>query len=303
MIRFLRYKRISLAVFLILIVGSAGLVASKGLEFGIEFTGGTIFELEFQEERPQIPLVREKLAELGYSGQVQTTDEAGMIFRMRDLSAQERLEVLEGIESLAEFEEMRLESIGPVIGAELRNKTALIAALALASIVVYIAFAFSRVREPLSSWYYGGSSLIAVAHDVLVPLGVFSVLGALYGVEVTIPVVVALLTVVGYSINNTVVVFDRIRENTALREKESDFSFTEVVNESLNQTLSRQVNTALSTLLVLLAIFFFGGETMRFFSLALIVGIVAGTYSSIFAVPSLLAFFAERKSVDNNSKT
>jgi preprotein translocase subunit SecF len=185
------------------------------------------------------------------------------------------------------------------VGKELRDKTMILIVLSLLAIILYIAFAFSRIKEPLSSWYYGGVSLAALFLDILVPLGIFAYLGSVYGVQITIPVVVALLTVIGYSINNTVVVFDRIRENTILQEKNKEFQFEEVIQESLRQTLSRQLNTAISTLLVLGAIFFFGGETMRYFALALIVGITMGIYSSLFVAPTLLAYFAQRKGVDS----
>lgn len=296
---FLKYKRIYLGIFLFFIVASLASLGLHGLKFGIEFTGGTIFEVRFEQERPDLPQVRQTLVgeELG-PVEVQTTGDQGMIFRMKDLSAQERATVLTSLETFGEFEELRFESIGPVVGKELRDKTLILIVLSLAVIILYIAFAFSRIKEPLSSWYYGGVSLFALFLDVLVPLGVFAYLGAIYGIQVTIPVVVALLTVIGYSINNTVVVFDRIRENTVLREKDVEFDFEEVMSVSIRQTLSRQLNTAISTLLVLGAIFFFGGETLRYFALALILGISMGIYSSLFVAPTLLSYLARRRGVD-----
>jgi preprotein translocase subunit SecF len=186
--------------------------------------------------------------------------------------------------TMVEIEEKRFESIGPVIGQELRQKTILVAIVALLSMILYIAFSFRKVQRPLKSWQYGIISVIALFHDLLIPLAVFSILGRYYGIEFTIPVVTALLAVLGYSINNTVVVFDRIREH--LLRAGDDFDKT--VNASLNETLSRQINTSLTTLFVAGAIYFFGGATLQYFALALVLGILAGTYSSIFLAGPLL---------------
>ena len=209
-----------------------------------------------------------------------------MLIRMKDISEETHQTVLQKLSEDNEIEERRFESIGPVIGQELKEKTKILIVIALFSIVLYIAFAFRRLQRPLKSWQYGLASLLALFHDVLIPIGVFSILGKFYGVQITIPVIAALLTVLGYSINNTVVVFDRIRENLI---RTVGGNFTETVNKSLNQTLTRCLNTSLTTLLVLLAIFFFGGVTLKYFALVLIIGITAGTYSSIFLASPLLA--------------
>ena len=181
-------------------------------------------------------------------------------------------------------EEIRFESIGPVIGQELKDKTKIVVVVALLSMIVYIALAFRRVQRPLRSWQYGIASVLALFHDILIPLGIFVILGKFYGIEISIPIITALLAVLGYSINNTVVVFDRIRENLLTGVE----TFQEIVDISLNQTLSRQINTSLTTLFVAGAIFFLGGETLKYFALALILGICAGTYSSIFLAGPIL---------------
>ena len=218
---------------------------------------------------------------------------------MKDISEDTHQEIVQKLNETGELEERRFESIGPTIGRELKEKTKIVIVLALLAIVLYIALAFRRIQRPVSSWQYGIASLLALFHDVLIPLGIFSVLGKFFGVQITIPVIVALLTVLGYSINNTVVVFDRIRENLLKAPYQNLVGgYEDVVNISLNQTLTRQINTALTTLFVLTAIFFLGGETLKYFALALILGIIAGTYSSIFlASPILVSWLRWRKKI------
>ena len=262
-----------------------------GLNPGIDFTGGSILELEYQGPRPSDSAIKESLSDLG-TIYVQPSGQSGVIIRMKNIDENTHQSILQTLSDGYEFEERRFESIGPTIGRELKDKTKILVVIALFSIVLYISFAFRKVQRPIKSWQYGIASLIALFHDVLIPLGVFSVLGKLYDVQVTIPVVAALLTVLGYSINNTVVVFDRIRENLIRRV---GATFEETTNKSLNQTLARCINTSVTTLLVLLAIFFFGGSTLKFFALALIIGIAAGTYSSMFLVgPILVAWLSWR---------
>ncbi len=198
-------------------------------------------------------------------------------------------------ENTIEIIEKRFESIGPVIGSELKEKSVKAIMIVLASIVLYIGWVFRRVSRPVSSWKYGLIALVALFHDIIITLGIFSVLGHFYGVEVGMPFVVALLTILGYSVNDTIVVFDRTRENL-LRSAWDDFE--EVVNRSVNGTLVRSLNTSLTTLVVLLAVYFFGGATIQYFILALIIGIIAGTYSSIFIASPLLVSLAKLKKKD-----
>ena len=172
-------------------------------------------------------------------------------------------------------------------------REALVILLVILAILIYITFAFRKVSRPVVSWKYGIVSLIALFHDVLIPLGIFSVLGNFFSVEITIPIVTAFLIVLGYSINDSVVVFDRVRENL---NKNKNILFEKIVDNSLNQTLTRSINTSFTTLLVLFAIFFFGGDTLKYFSLALILGLICGTYSSIFLASPLLAGWREKKS-------
>lgn len=299
MISFVKYRKIYFIFSGVLILGSLACLAIFGLKMGIDFTGGSVLELEFKTERPANPEIQEKLADLNLGEfYIQPTGEKGVILRLRDISEETHQLLLEKLGELQELQELRFESIGPVVGKELKEKTKIVIVLSLLAILFYIAFSFRRIQKPVSSWQYGVVSLLALFHDVLIPLGVFSILGKLYEVQITIPVVVALLTVLGYSINNTVVVFDRIRENLlkALHQKYGEGGFEETVDRSLNQTLTRSLNTSLTTLFVLIAIFFLGGETLKYFALALILGIVAGTYSSFFlASPILVSWYNWRK--------
>ncbi|MFC1663684.1 protein translocase subunit SecF [Patescibacteria group bacterium] len=291
-IPFLKYKKIYFAFSGVLILASILSLIVFGLNLGIDFKGGSILEVEYQTERPSNQTIKDNLADfdLGLS-YVQPAGERGVILRTKDLTEEVHQQVLEKLKETGDFEERRFESIGPVVGQELKEKTKVIIILALLAIVLYIAFAFRKIQRPLGSWQYGIASLLALFHDILIPLGVFSVLGKFYQVEISIPVITALLAVLGYSINNTVVVFDRIRENLIKRRD----GFEETVDQSLNQTLTRSINTSLTTLFVLFAIFFFGGETLRYFSLALILGISMGTYSSIFLASPILVVWLKRK--------
>ena len=294
-IDFLKYKKIYFIFSATLILASLGFLIVFGLKPGIDFTGGSILEIEYKTERPSNQEIKETLSDLDLGGVlVQPTGERGIILKMKDISEDTHQEVLEKLKENKELEERRFESIGPVIGRELKQKTKIVIILSLLAIVLYIAWAFRKISRPIPSWQYGIASLVALFHDVLIPLGILSVLGKFYGVQITIPVITALLAVLGYSINNTVVVFDRIRENLLRRVG----TYQEIVNNSLNQTLTRSINTSLTTLFVLVAIFFLGGITLKYFALALILGIIAGTYSSLFLTsPILVAWLRWRKRV------
>jgi len=293
---FIKHRKIYFIFSGIIIIASLASLFIFGLKPGIDFTGGSILEIEYKDIRPSNQEIRGSLSGLDLGEvYVQPTDEKGVIIRMKDISEETHQEVIQKLSESNELEELRFESIGPVIGQELRGKTKIVVTLSLLAIVLYIAFAFRRLSFPAKSWQYGITSLIALVHNILIPLGIFSYLGEFYGVQLTIPVIVALLTVLGYSINDTVVVFDRIRENLL---KGTGKDYEETVDLSLNQTLTRSINTSLTTLFVLLAIFFLGGETLRYFALALILGITFGTYSSIFlATPTLVSWLKLKKRI------
>ncbi len=190
--------------------------------------------------------------------------------------------------------ELRFDAVGPSIGEELKRKSIYAIIFVLIAIILYIAWAFRKVSKPVASWKYGLAAIAALFHDVLITVGVFVILGKYFGVEVNAPFIVALLTVLGYSVNDSIVVFDRIRENLP----KSDEDFENTINTSVNQTITRSINTSLTTLIVLLSIVFFGGATIKSFALALSIGIFIGTYSSIFLASPLLVVWEKFRSRD-----
>jgi len=304
-LNFIKYRKIYYIFSGLMIVFSIIALSLWGLKFGIEFLGGSILELEYGRERPSNEQIMEKLKDfdLGETS-IQPTGDKGVIIRMKSIDEKVHQDVLNSLKQdiqlvpkeggkegememkidVIPIEEKRFEAIGPVVGEELKRKTIWAAIASLACMIIYIAFAFRKVQKPVSSWVYGIISFIALCHDIFIPLGIFALLGKFYGVEITIPVITALLTVLGSSINNTVVVFDRIRENLLMRGE----SFETVANNGMNQTLTRQINTSLAILFTVSAIYFFGGATLKYFSLALILGVLAGTYSSFFVASPLL---------------
>lgn len=269
-----------------------------GLKTGIDFRGGSLLEVEFTGVRPDNQTIKEKLfsLELGEI-EVQLTGEQGAILRLKSIDEETHQQVLMALSSINEAEaeqviEKRFDSIGPVIGKELKRTSLWAILLALAGIIFYIAFVFRKVSKPVASWKYGLCALVALFHDVFIPVALFALLGYFLKVEIDLYFIVALLTILGYSVNNTIVVFDRVRENLKRRVGED---FSETVNMSIKQTFVRSINASLTTVFVLLSIFLFGGATTKYFALALIVGIVAGTYSSILLATSFLVTWERRR--------
>ncbi len=291
MIDFFKYRKICYTISLSLIVASLLALPIFGINLGIEFTGGTIMEVEYQGEVPETGEIRAALTELGIGEvTVQPVDNNSFIIKTADLNQEEYQLVRE---ALKESKENSFESIGPAIGKELKDKALLSIILSSLAIAIYITITFSGTGgKNVKSWQYGAiAACLGFLHDVLIVLGIFIVLGKTHNIQITIPIAIALLTVLGYSINNTVVIFDRIRENTPKNPK---LEFREVINKSINETLSRSINTSLTTLLALVAVLFFGGETLRWFILAMIMGISIGTYSSVFLAGPLLASWSEK---------
>ncbi len=286
MFNFTKYSTIYYIFSGILIIAAIASLIIFGLKFGIEFTGGSNMEIDFTEQRPVNEEISKVLSSFNLGEIViQPTGEKGAILKFKGIDEETHQKVLAEINKLSPVQEKSFQFIGPSIGQELKNKTQISIVLALLAITLYIAFAFRKVSRPVTSWKYGITSLIALFHDILIPLGVFSILGKFYNVEITIPIVAAMLTIIGFSVHDTIVIFDRIRENILRRGMDS---FDEIVDISLNQTLGRSINTTITTLFVMVSIFFFGGETLKYFSLMLIIGITAGVYSSIFIAGPLL---------------
>lgn len=260
-------------------------------KFGIDFTGGSLVEVQFKGERPAVSEVRDVLTAFGDAG-VQPADEQGMLIRLPPLTQETHTAVLKKLEErFGSVTELRFETIGPTIGAELRNKSLTALAIVFVAIVFYIAYTFRRVSKPISSWVYGLITMVTAFHDVIIPLGLFAVLGKFMGIEINAAFVAAILTIMGYSINDTIVVLDRVRENLS----RGSGAFEDLVEKSVRQTIARSVITGIGALLALIAIFFFGGDTVKYFALALIVGIAVGAYSSIFIAAPLLVTWHQRQ--------
>ena len=283
---FTKYSRLYYIISGILIIATIVSLSMFGLKFGIEFVGGSNMEVDFQNQRPSNETIQNALKSFNLGDvTVQPTGTTGAILQFKGVDEATHQQVLAGLNKLTPTTEKSFQYIGPSIGQELRNATELAIVLALVAITLYIAFAFRKVSKPVSSWKYGITSLIALFHDVLIPIGVFSILGHFYNVEITVPIVAALLTILGFSVHDTIVIFDRIRENILRRGMGQ---FEDTVNWSLTQTLGRSISTVVTVEFVLVSLFFLGGETLKYFALALIIGITSGAYSSIFIASPLL---------------
>lgn len=271
----------------ILLIPSIISLSLWGLKLGIDYTGGSLIQFFFSGQRPALVELQNVVSELQLGTPIiQPSADNKYIVRLNDLNEEQHQLLLAKVkEKLPNANEERFETVGPTLGAELSKKAGWALAAALACIIIFISWAFRKVSRPVASWKYGLAAVIALIHDTIITLGVFSIIGHFLNVEIDSLFVPAILTVIGFSVHDTIVVFDRTRENL-FRGVAVDF--VAVVNKSVNETFARSINTSLTTLLVLFALFFFGGETIHYFSLALIVGIIVGTYSSIFVASPII---------------
>ena len=277
-----KYRKIFFTISLITIALSFYAMATKGFNAGIDFKGGSIIEVSY-DKRPDIETLKGTLDKAGFTdARIQMAGDSDVVVKTRALSEADRQKLsttlaLPGLK----MQEKRFSSIGPTIGAELRTKAWYAIVLVMLGIVLFIAYAFRHVSEPISSWKYGMITTATLLHDIIVPAGVFVWLGK----EVDTLFIVALLSIMGISVHDTIVVFDRIRENLKLKVS-NDFATT--VGTSLRQTFTRSINTSLTVMLVLATLFFFGPASTKDFSLILWIGIFIGTYSSVFIASPLL---------------
>lgn len=277
-----------------LVVASVVALGAWGLNLGVDFKGGSVTEIEFTGARPDAATVRTLVGTMPALKET-TVSEAGtdrLVIRTGQLTEVEHQELLKAFVKAYPSSgprEARFDSIGPAIGAELKSKSLTAILLVLIAIILYIAMVFRAMRRVLSPWTMSFAAIVALLHDVLIPLGVFAALGHFADVQITAVFVAALLTILGYSVSDTVVIFDRVRENILRGAKDS---FGVVVHTSVMQTLVRSLNTTLTTLVSLVAIYLFGGESIRYFALALILGIGLGAYSSIFVASPLLVWMS-----------
>ncbi len=278
----------------ILMVASIVALSIWGLRLGIDFSGGSLLEVSYSTDRPDLHTMEQSLAEFELESlKIQPAGEHEYILRFEEIDEDTHQNIFSKLQTEDnELTENRFEAIGPSIGNELKTKAIQSIIIVLLFIVIYIAYAFRKVSKPVASWKYGISAIIALVHDILIITGIFAALGYFFRVEVDSLFVTALLTILGFSIHDTIVTFDRTRENLI---KNKDESFDDIVNISVNQTIVRSLNTSITTLFVLLAIYIFGGETIKNFVLALILGVVIGTYSSIFIASPLLSMWHKKK--------
>jgi preprotein translocase subunit SecF len=288
MFKIIQKRKIWYILSSIIIIPGIIIIATGGLKLGIDFSGGSLIRVAFNEQKPSVQQIEEALTnqDLG-TIKAQPLGENEMTIRLKNIDNDRYQEILLLLnEKFGSVEEKSFESIGPTIGEELRKKAIIAIILVLVFIILYISFVFRKMSGgTVKSWVYGLGALVALFHDILIVVGFFAILGKFWNVEIDILFITALLTVLGFSVHDTIVVYDRIRERLKISYNKT---FEETVNESVNQTLIRSINTSLTTLLVLLALYLFGGESIRFFMLALIVGIIAGTYSSIFVASPFL---------------
>lgn len=264
------------------------LISIFGLKFGIDFKGGAQTGIEYTDTRPDVELVETAITKLELGEVViQPVGDTEYVIKSRDLTEPEHQALLKavGIDGKYKNTEKSYTSIGPSIGNELKQKAIWAIILVMAAIICFIAYAFRKVSRPVSSWKYGFIAIITLIHDIAIPTGAFALISHYSGIEIDTLFIVALLTVLGLSVSDTIVVFDRIRENIK-NHTSTDFAHT--VGTSLSQTFTRSINTSLTVILVLFSLFLFGPESTKTFALVLTIGLFFGTYSSIFLASPLL---------------
>lgn len=299
MLDVIRYYKIFFILSGIAVVASVAMLIFYGLNLGIDFRGGSLMEIKFQNAvDPQKVSADLSAAGLG-TILVQPTAPDQVLIKIPSANTQEQHLAVQDLikKNFGNFEELRFDSIGPVVGQELRTQAYWQISLVILGILLYISYAFRkigvrRIDKKVTPWKMGLAAVIALVHDLVVTLGVFALLGKFWHVEIDSMFVTALLIILGFSVHDTIVVFDRVRENMQLKPGNT---FAELLNYSVNQTLTRSINTSVTVLFVLLALALFGGPTIFYFVVALIIGIIIGTYSSIYIASSLLLVWSKEK--------
>lgn len=288
----MRFKVYYFVLSILIILPGLYYLFTSGLKLGIDFTGGALIEYQFEKNIDKNDLHRE-ISDKGIEvGSINSSEGNIYIIRTKPTEPEKLNSLKQSLnQKFGSVDERRREFVGPLIGAELRGKALIAVAISSMMIVLYIAFSFRKIPKPQSSWRFGIAAVLALVHDILVVIGVFAILGKFFAVEVDTLFVTALLTVIGFSVHDTIVVFDRIRENLI---KHMGKKFIDIANLSVVQTLGRSLNTSLTVVFVLIALLLFGGETIRWFVVALLIGIISGTYSSIFNATALLVWWEEK---------
>ncbi len=281
----IKYKKIFFALAIILVGGSLATMIVRGFRVGVDFTGGSVLEVSY-DVRPSAEVVKGHILPLRPDAQVQEVGASDLLIRTEPIDQATKDSLLTALSfDDSHATEKRFNTIGPSVGKELRSKAILSVIMVSLAIILFIAFAFRKVARPISSWTYGLIAIVVLVHDVVIPAGFFSLLG----LQVDTLFVVGLLTILGVSINDTIVVFDRIRENLATNEsKHVKEEFAQTVGKSINQTFVRSLMTSVTVLIALAALWVFGPESTRNLSIAMFLGMFFGTYSSIFLASPLL---------------
>lgn len=320
-----RHKKIFLIIAAVIVLSGLAIVALLGLKPGIDFTGGSLMEVRYSA-LPEKTVVEETVADLSLGNVLvryaKSEAGSGYLVTTRDLTNEERATLETKLTTLGtDGELVRFTSIGPVIGEELKDKAVWAIGAVLGLIIIYVAFAFAGVGAPVSSWVYGFMTILVLGHDILVPVAFMSLMGYFVGAEVDVLFVTVLLTILGFSVNDTIVIFDRIREKLTQNRTESKKHipvvggkdevrvtykltkpFAQLVGEAIDETMTRSINTSLTVLMALIALYFFGSSVTELFALSLMVGIVAGAYSSIFIASPLLVLYQEWQEAKGGNK-
>ncbi len=287
----IKYKFVFIGFSTILTLAAIASMIGFGYKQGIDFAGGTLWQVQFAQSGVTAPALQDFLANQSLDGTtVRPGDQNAFSIQTQQLSEDQHAVLASKIQQqFGSFTELSFSSVGPSIGSELRNGAITAFLLVLLGISLYVAFAFRKVSYPVNSWKYGIATLITLFHDALIPAGAFAFWGWRYGVEIDTNFIVALLVVMGFSVHDTIVVFDRIRENLLLAKNKNDLAG--IINISIKQTFARSVNTSLTLMIVLVALYLFGATSLSWFTLMMLVGTLTGTYSSIFVASPMLTFF------------
>jgi len=289
MVKIIQQRKYAYAFSIITTVLSIVFIMIWGLNLGIDFKGGTLMEVRFTTEQvPEATAVQETLTPLELKSlTVQPTENKGMILRYLASDDAANSKVLTALQTFdPSVTQVRTDFVGGSVSSQITKNALTGTVMSIIAIALFIAYAFRGVSGKVKSFEYGIGAVIALAHDIIITIGVFAFLGHFYDVEVGVPFIAALLTILGYSVNDTIVVYDRVRENLTRSSLKEDFETT--VNRSLNETLGRSINTSLTVIITLIAIVLFGGDSIRYFGVALLTGVAFGTYSSIYVSSALL---------------
>ena len=285
--KILNYSKLLIAISLLIIISGIFIISTFGFKTSIEYTGGTVFSFNSTRQE-DLSSIKGLLKELGFETSEVSQDKQLVKIKVSEANADKVVEIKDKIlSSNKDFKLEGIETVGSSMGIEFAKNSFIALVLSLLGILVFVTYSFYNLPNNIPSWQFGLATLVAMFHDVLIVISFFSLMGYFYGVEIDSLFLTALLTIIGFSVNDTIVVFDRIREN--LIKYNNKMSFYEISNLSIFETLNRSLITSFTVILIMFALYLLGGESIKYFSLALVVGITAGTYSSIFiATPFVL---------------